>query len=453
MQLTTLLLIIVAILTALSGIAVISGAHKGDRVQAFLFFLTTMAALAWAVGIGVFLSLPEGTNPEVVKASIFTTYIGAPVMCWGLMAYTCHKYLAGKIGMVILGVICATFVTMILVHPDFLYSSYDLSAVTGNIVHVRQNLFYILYGAYHFAAVGLYMIGLWWTAHSTKLASVRRANIMVLIGFTITGVLALAFDFIAPYYGKYDTIWVGVFAMSIAWIFHYYAILRYHLLDLSSPWLKGFSRIIVMSLAAIAYLVIFFIIFAALFKVPSPSVHVIILNILMIIAVMLLFPALNELSTFVGSLASTDEVDVAYIVKKLTKLVGYDVNLTELASFLCDHLHFQYIGFVIDGEVCGSGKMKIPQEVVEKVGKLRKNNGGIWLEPDDELGKALKKLDITAIAELRDGKGRIVGQVLFGKSSGHFSLEDRDLVPVEIVMQVVPVVTHPGNHRIKKHLI
>ena len=41
MQLTTLLLVIVAILTALSGIAVISGAHKGDRTQAFLFFFTT----------------------------------------------------------------------------------------------------------------------------------------------------------------------------------------------------------------------------------------------------------------------------------------------------------------------------------------------------------------------------------------------------------------------------
>lgn len=453
MQLTTLLLVIVAILTALSGIAVISGAHKGDRVQAFLFFFTTMAALAWAVGIGIFLSLPESASESLADVAINMIYIGAPVMSWGLMAYTCHKYRPGKIGMVILGATCAIFVALILLQPGLLYSSYDLNEVTGNIVHVRQDAFYILYGVYHFVAVGLYMIGLWYAAHTAKSELVKKANLMVLIGFTITGVLALVFDFVLPYFGKYDTIWVGILAMSIAWIFHYYAILRYRLLDLSSPWLKGFSHVIVMSLAAIAYLVIFFIIFAALFKVPAPSVQVILLNILMIVAVMLLFPALNEMSTFVGSLASADEVDVSYIVKKLTKLVGYDVNLVELAEFLSDHLHFQYVGFVINGELCGSRQLKVAPEVVEKIAKLKKSNGGIWLEPDAELARELKKHDIAAVAELRDSKGRIVGQVLLGRPDGHINLENRDLTPVEIVLQVVPVVTHPGNHRIKKHLI
>lgn len=453
MQLTTLLLVIVAILTALSGVAVLSGAHKGERLQAFLFFLTTMAALTWAVGIGIFLSLPESANTSIINTSINMIYIGAPVMCWGLMAYTCHKYAIGKIGMVILGIACFVFVGLVLFNPGLLYSSYELNAVTGNIVHVRQDAFYILYGVYHFVAVGLYMVGLGYAAYFAKSSSIRKANLMVLIGFTITGVLALVFDFILPYFGKYDTIWVGVFAMSIAWIFHYYAILRYRLLDLSSPWLRGFSKVIVMSLAAIAYLLIFFVIFAALFRVPAPSSQVILLNVLMIVAVMLLFPALNELSTFVGSLASTDEVDVSYIVKKLTKLVGYDVNLTELATFLCDHLHFQYIGFVMDGEVYGSHDLKVPSDIVAKIAKMKKSNGGIWLEPDEDLAKALKKLDISAVAELRDGKGKVVGQVLFGRSSGHFALDNRDLVPVEIVMQVVPVVTHPGNYRIKKHLI
>ena len=453
MQLTTLLLIVVAILTALSGIAVISGAHKGDRLQAFLFLLTTMAALTWAVGIGIFLSLPADASPEVANVAINMIYIGAPVMCWGLMAYTCHKYKAGKIGMVILAILCVVFVSIILINPDALYSSYELNNMTGNIVHVRQNAFYILYGAYHFVAVGLYMLGLGYAAYTAKSAQVRKANMMVLIGFTITGILALVFDFILPYFGKYDTIWVGVFAMSIAWIFHYYAILRYRLLDLSSPWLKSFSRVIVMSLAAIAYLIIFFIIFGAIFRVPAPSFQVIILNALMIIAVMLLFPALNELSTFIGSLSSTDEIDVSYVIKKLTALVGYDVNMVELSNFLRDHLHFHYIGFIKDGELYGSKELKISPSTVEELSKLKKSNGGIWLEPDAELSKALKKADIAGVAELRDSKGRIVGQMLFGKSNGHFSFENRDLVPIEIIVQIIPVVTHPGNHRIKKHII
>lgn len=453
MELTTLLLIVVAILTALSGIAVISGAHKGDKLQAFLFFFTTMAALAWAVGVGIFLSLPADTNPDFTRGVIATYYIGAPVMCWGLMAYACSKYKLGRIGMVILGVACAIFVSMILIDPSVLYNGFELDETTGNTVFINQGAFYILYGVYHFLAVGMYIIGLWRTIRMAKSATVKKANLMVLVGFTITGILALVFNFILPYFGQYSTVWVGIFAMSIAWIFHYYAILRYRLLDLSSPWLKGFSHIIVMSLAAVAYLVIFFIIFAALFRVPAPSVQVIILNILMIVAVMLLFPALNELSAFIGSLASTDEVDVSYIVKKLTALVGYDVNLVELASFLGDHLHFQYVGFVMDGEIYGSRQLKIPGDVLTKVSRLKKSAGDIWLAPDEELASALRKLDIVALAELRNSKGKVVGQVLLGKPSGHISFEDRDLAPIEIILQIVPVVTHPGNHRIKKHLI
>lgn len=266
MQLTTLLLIIVAILTALSGIAVFSGAHKGERAQAFLFLFTTVAALLWAVGIGIFLSLPADADANLTNNVITMYYVAAPIMCWGLMAYACHKFRWGQIAMVMMGVICAIYVSAILINHACIYSGFTLSNSVGNVVHLRQGLFYITYGIYCFLAVGLYIIGLGRTICATKVERIKKANLMVLIGFTITGVLALIFNLILPYFGKYDTIWVGIIAMSVAWIFHYYAILRYRLLDLSSPWLRGFSRIIVMSLAAIIYLVIFFVIFAALFR-------------------------------------------------------------------------------------------------------------------------------------------------------------------------------------------
>ena len=167
----------------------------------------------------------------------------------------------------------------------------------------------------------------------------------------------------------------------------------------------------------------------------------------------MLFPALNELSTFVGSLASADEVDVAYIVKKLTGLVGYDVNLAELSVFLADHLHFQYIGFLIDGELYGSRHLTLPPEALKQISAVKKNSGSIWLVPDASLSAILRRHDISAVAELRDAKGHIVGKLLCGRPAGRISFENRDLVPVEIVLQVIPVVTHPGNHRIKKHLL
>ena len=453
MQLTTLLLIIVSILTALSGIAVFSGAHKGERTRAFLFFFTTIMAFIWATGISIFLSLPQNTNADTTKIIIYMIYVSAPIMCWGLMAYACRNYKLGKIGMVILGIFCAIFVGMILFKPEYLYSGFTLNEITGNVVHVRQDLFYVLYGAYHFLAVGLYIVGLGYTAYTAKTSQVKKAYLMVLIGFAITGILALVYDFILPFFGIYNTIWVGILAMSIAWIFHYYAILRYHLLNLSSPWLKTFSRIIIMSLAAVVYLVIFFIIFAALFRTPVPSLQVIILNVLMIAAVMLLIPALNELSAFVGSLASSDVIDVAYIVKKMTAIIGYDVNLAELSSFLCDHLHFQYVGFVINNELYSSQDIKISPEAIKEISGSRKTNGGVWLEPDEKLAAIMHKMEFSAIAELRDSKGKIIGQIIFGKPNGHINFENRDLAPIEIIIQVLPVVIKPGNHRIKKHLI
>lgn len=453
MSLTTLLLIVVAILTLLSGIAVISGAHRGDRLQASLFLFTTIMAFGWAVGIGVFLSLPPDTMDSVTWKIIDMIYVSATIMSWGLMAYTCNKYKLGRIGIFVQGVVCLFFVGVIIACPHCIFDGFELNEITGNIVYVKQGVFYTLFGAYHFLSVAFYMYGLWYAARNAKTPGVKRANMMVLIGFTITGALSLIFNFILPYFRHYDTVWVGIFAMSIAWIFHYYAILRYRLLDLSSPWLRGFSHVIVMSLAAVAYLIIFFIIFGALFKVPEPSVQVIILNILMIVAVLLLFPALNELSTFISSLSSSEEVDVSYIVKKLTALSGCDINLTELAGFLRDHLHFQYFGFVLDGELYGSQKIKLSQETITKVSQLKKSVGNIWLEPDEELAKALRKEDIAAVIELRNSKGKIIGQVLLGKPTGKISFENRDQVPIEIVMQVVPVVTHPSNHCIKKHLI
>ena len=128
------------------------------------------------------------------------------------------------------------------------------------------------------------------------------------------------------------------------------------------------------------------------------------------------------------------------------------MNLFELSAFLCDHLHFQYIGFVLNDSVCGSKNLRISPDTISRISHLKKSNGGIWLEPNEELSEILQKLDITAVAELRNSKGVVMGQMLFGKSNGHMNFEDRDLVPVEIITQIPPAVIHSEKHRIKRHI-
>lgn len=436
MQLIIILLIAVSILTLLSGIAVLSGAKKGERFQAFLFFFTTLFSLGWAVFISIFLGLPENTTPETTQAITYGIYFSAPIMCWGLMSYTCYKYKLGKFGMVLLALSCATLIGAILFDNSLLIDSISLSA-DGNIVHLHQGLFYILYGVYHCLAVLLYMVGLFYTAMHAKSDHVKSANLMVLYGFTFTGIISLVFDFVLPYFGKYDTIWVGPLAMCVAWVFHYYAILRYRLLDLSGRWLRTLSHIIIMSLAAIILLSIFFIVFIAMFRVASPSTPVIILNIIMIVTVILLFPALNEISSYVRSLASVRDVDLVYLFKKLNLISKDYINYRELVDFLADHLHFQYVGLLIDKKLYSTKATKLSSADIAKITALKAHEKGPWLRVDETLKTTLKQHNIEAVADLRNSNGASIGKILLGRPSGSITLQNRDMNTLETALLLI----------------
>lgn len=434
MQLIIILLIAVSLLTLLSGIAVLSGARKGERAQAFLFFFITFFAIGWAVSIGIFLSLPESTSSDVAALTTYGIYLPALFMSWGLAIYPIYKYKIGKAVMAVYGIFCILLLVFPLMDPSILYSSITLSEIDGNIVHLQHNIYNYCYMAYFITTCSIYMIGLWYNARHAKSPQIKKANLMVLIGFTITGVVALIFDVILSFMGKYDTIWAGPLAMCAAWVFHYYAILKYRLLDLSGTWLKNLSHVIIMSLAAIIYLTIFFIIFIALFKIPSPSISVIILNIIMIVVVLLLFPVLNEVSSYVRSLASVTEVDMVYIVKKLEVISREYINYHELADFLAEHLHFQYTGLLIGGKLYGSKNVKLSSADIEKISTLKNTGKGIWLPLNTELKDNLKKGGIEAVAELKDTDGEVVGKILLGRPLGNINFQNRNLSAVETAL-------------------
>ncbi|MBR3320235.1 hypothetical protein IKG20_02935 [Candidatus Saccharibacteria bacterium] len=435
MQLSIILLIAVSILTILSGISVLAGAKKGERKDAIIFFLATFFALFWAISIAITLALPESTSLETAKLAVFGIYLSAPLMCFFLMSYACLPYRLGRIFMGILAVACVVLMFFIIKDPNLLYESIELNAVSGNIVHLRSNWLNIYYGAYHFAAVFMYMIGLFYTILKTKSQTIKKANLMVLVGFTITGILALVFDFILPALGTYHLIWVGPLAMSLAWLFHYYAILKYRLLDLSGSSLRILSYIIIMCTAAFVYLTIFFIIFMALFKVSSPSSDVILLNILMVVVVILLLPAINEISSYIRSLTSVHDVDLVYVVKKLTQMSKDYPNYSELVGFLAEHLHFNYVGIIIDKKIHGTSprQTKALQSNLDKIMKLKNTTKDIWL-PLGDLAEPLRTHGIEAIAELKDSRGNVVGLIALGRPLGAITFQNRDLSKVETAL-------------------
>lgn len=440
MQLVIILLIAVSLLTFLSGVAVLSGAKKGERFQAALFFFITVFALGWAVGIGMFFGLPEDADENLTRMAVYLIYLPSLVMSWGLAAYPIYRYKIGKAVMIFYGLFCIFLISSILSDTNVLYGSITLSEARGNVVHLHQNWFNILYAAYFITTCLVYMIGLWYNARKARNARIKKANLMVLAGFTVTGVIALVFDVILPFMGTYGYIWAGPLAMSFAWIFHYYAILRYRLLDITGRWLKGLSYVIIMTLAAIVYLTIFFIIFIALFNVQNPSLQVIVLNAIMIAIVLLLMPVLNEVSSFIQSLASTQEVDIAYIAKKLQMLSRENLDFYELSDFLADHLHFKYVGLKIGDKLYGSKQARsVAQDAVKQITKKAKSKS-IWVDMDDEMRNALKKQGVEGVIELRNPSEETVGYMVFGKPVGNVSFANRDLEQVEVAAMLVAVM-------------
>ncbi len=442
-----MLLVAVSLLTLLSGISVLCGSRKGERFQATLFFLITLFAFIWAISMSIFLSLPESADPIIAKYSVLTMYITVLFMGLGLSIYPIYRYKIGKL-ISVLGIgACLTLLVMIIINPSLLYSAITLSTRNGNIVHLQHNLFNHLYIAYFVATCLVYIIGLLCNAYRAKTPSLKKAHLLVLIGFSITGVTCLIFDGILSFYGKYDTIWIGPLTMSFAWILHYYAILRYHLLNLSGNWLKTLSHVIIMSLAAIVYLSIFFIIFIALFKIPSPSSSVIILNIIMIVVVLLLFPVLNEVSSFIHSLTSVHEIDMVYLVKKLNALSNEYINYHELASFLSDHLHFRYVGILINNRLYGSQASKLSSIELNKIGNIKIKSDSIWAKPNDDVRQILKKNGIESIAELRDASGKPIAKLLLGKPLGNITFSNRDKNSLETAFILIEHTIETDKNR------
>ena len=76
------------------------------------------------------------------------------------------------------------------------------------------------------------------------------------------------------------------------------------MLNLSSIWLRVFSYVIVIASLAIIYMVLFSIVFAALFRGSTPSTEVIVLNFIMILIFISLIPAMSSSLNYIKYLIS-----------------------------------------------------------------------------------------------------------------------------------------------------
>lgn len=306
MQLIVILLATVAILTFLSGAIVFFGASKGDKMRSTWFFLAAIFATVWMSSISVFLTANAGLADHI-DWHVKWTFISAILIDISFLGYIAWREKYGKIITFAFLLFGAIVSILIFAKPHLLYKDVVFANI-GNSVTMNIGPLYFAYIAFFAMIVPAVVITLLKQFIKTKSNRRRGGDLVIMLAFGGSSTLTLIFNLILPLFNNWTLIWIGPLALSVTIIAFYYTILRYRALNLSSIWLKIFSYIVILASIAIIYMVIFSLIFAALFRGSTPSVEVIVLNFIMILIFLLLMPAMNELITFTRSLITGQKI-------------------------------------------------------------------------------------------------------------------------------------------------
>lgn len=289
-------MVIVGILTLLSGIIFLFGSKKEDRPASIWYFLTSIFATIWLTVVALILTAKADRAPFM--SFLFTTGFVAPLLfdaCF--LAFAAWTRRSGKVTAIILLLVALILSVFILLKPEWLYSNIII-ANTGNSAE-------ILIGPLLFCYIGYFAIVLPFISfvflHRYRRArskSKRIGALVAMITSGISGLCCLVANLILPLMHNWNHSWIGPLSFAIVIISIYYIILCYRIINLSYGWLRIFSYIVIVSTIAIVYMIIFSIIFAALFRGSTPSLEVIILNFIMLLIFISLIPAMNSFVKF-----------------------------------------------------------------------------------------------------------------------------------------------------------
>ncbi len=302
MQLIVILLATVSILTFLSGAIVFFGASKGDKIRSFWFFLAALFATTWMGSISLFLTAGSDWG-DSINIPVEWTFVSAILIDIAFLGYTAWRDKYGKPMTFIFLIYGLIISTLIFINPRLLYKEIIIANV-GNSVTMNIGPLYVAYVAFFCLIVPAIVATFLKQFVKSSSKRKRGSDLVIAISFGVSSILTVIFDLILPLFHNWSLVWIGPIALAATIIAFYYTILRYRALNLSSIWLKIFSYIVILSSLAIVYMMIFSLIFAALFRGSTPSTEVIILNFIMVLIFLILMPAMNEAGVFIRSLIS-----------------------------------------------------------------------------------------------------------------------------------------------------
>lgn len=445
MQFIYTLVIAVAILTILAALALVFGSTKSERSHSMWFLAAAVGEVVWSVSIAVFLSLGSGTvDFEVAPWLVMGIYIGAILMDSSILGYVAWRYKWGK-PLTVFFLATGLVLSVIFVYdPSILYSEIVLDGGAPSVTIDMSKWFYYAYIVYFSLLIPAFCLSLVYRIKHTANKKTKKGYLFFLIGLAIAGGLSGVFDLFLPL-SRYDLIWVGPLAIGLIILGFYLAVLKFKMVSMNAGWLKILSFIVIVVTAFIIYLLIFHLVFSALFKVASPSYQVILLNFIMIAIVLALVPAFSEMMSLAKSLIMTKQINMPYVVKKLSSLDGKKINYKDVSGFLAEYTHFSYVGFIVKGKFYVADDCKIPNDLISDIEKLPAPTHGAWQSLTSLGTEKVKECEISRIAVLAGANGEIVGQMVFGRPTTKTTLEHKDLVEIAMIASLMGTMIEDGG--------
>jgi signal transduction histidine kinase len=440
-MLKIILLLVVAVVNVLVGLAVLQRAPKKLSNISFAGIMWSMAG--WAAGIAAFLlSNDYGISYFWAKFYyFFPILIGASIIIYTL-TFPNNKKVEKKWLILTLGGAALLLIPLVF-FEKFLTTSLTYHPWGKEIA--LNNTHYTLYAAYLFMTFGLSMVRMFLVSRRERGLEGAQAKLFF-YGFLVASSFGVYYNLILPWVGNYRIIWAGplftsAFALSIA-----YSIIRHKMFDIRAVLARSITYLFALTFGVAVYAVLLFgagAIFVQLDTIAIKQWFVI--GSLALILAITYEPAVKIFNRLTNKIFFRDAYDPQRVLDKVSTIIVGNVDPHRLQKgalgALSEALRPTHMAFIFNnGEKLSGGDLvgnnwsmhnpALLQATFKRLGKKIIVYDELE-EKNAKLKSTLRTEDISVLAPLVT-KDEIIGYLVLGakKSGSIYNSQDIGLLNI-----------------------
>ncbi|MDL2235756.1 hypothetical protein LJC07_06365 [Christensenellaceae bacterium OttesenSCG-928-L17] len=441
------LLITEVVIAIILGITVFT--QGGFSRKSIFFAISVLAGATWALYVALFL---QEENVALFVDRVRLAYAAALVLVWamaGLGVAFQPKKVKRFTGIVTLMLIPMLLtVGMMYIFPDTMFGEAARVAGANSVELVFGGLavYAIVFAAYLGVATWLLVLAYRRTA---DLAEKKRIRSMIL-AYILSGPFGTVFGLVLPWFQDFALLWIAPLCGLLFMSSSYVAIVRHGMFEVKAIMIRVISYFITLLTVVVAYVLIFFLVFRFVFKVDEPGIEIFILNLIMSVVIMALFPVMQSISHLVRRLMYGGKagLDGPYIFRRIYGMAMKKTSLLWIIRGLKRMFHVDAVWVVrlrgrkdialygtrrSDGDAVGVRELYSAADSMKGI--------GIMSVKDFREGKArefLKGIGASKVVILRSGRGDLEGVLILGNTVGHSEMLAED---AGVLLQVSEVIT------------